>query len=294
MRTEKQMLELILSVAKNDERIRAVYMVGSRVNHHAKKDLLQDYDIGYVVVDTQSFIRHPEWIDVFGERLIMQLPDEMDRLIGLDMDFHRSYTYLMQFVDGNRIDLTIQNLHYIDEIIREESLLKVLLDKDQIFNQSIEPSDQRYWVKKPIESIFHRCVNEFWWVSLYVAKGLWREEVTYAMDHLNIHVRPQLMDMIFWFVGVKTDFSVSIGKYGKYLQKYLSKDHWNQLLRTYPDGSIGSMWNALNELTKLFFELSLVVAEGLGFRIDHQEASRCLAFIKNVQKLPTNAIAMDL
>ena len=45
MRTETEMMELILSVAKEDERIRAVYMNGSRTNPNAPKDLFQDYDI---------------------------------------------------------------------------------------------------------------------------------------------------------------------------------------------------------------------------------------------------------
>jgi len=35
MRTEQEMFNLILNIAKNDERIRAVYMNGSRTNPNA-------------------------------------------------------------------------------------------------------------------------------------------------------------------------------------------------------------------------------------------------------------------
>jgi hypothetical protein len=49
MRTEKEMLDLILGVAKADTRIRAVYMNGSRANPKVPKDKNQDYDIVYVV-----------------------------------------------------------------------------------------------------------------------------------------------------------------------------------------------------------------------------------------------------
>lgn len=56
MRSEKEMFDLILGVAKQDERIRAVYMNGSRANPNAKKDIFQDYDIVYVVKETASFI----------------------------------------------------------------------------------------------------------------------------------------------------------------------------------------------------------------------------------------------
>jgi len=45
MRNEKEMLDLILNIAENDDNIRAVIMNGSRVNPHAKKDPFQDFDI---------------------------------------------------------------------------------------------------------------------------------------------------------------------------------------------------------------------------------------------------------
>ena len=62
MRTEKEMMELILRTAEEDARIRAVYMNGSRTNPNAPKDIFQDYDIVYVVEETGSFIRDKESI----------------------------------------------------------------------------------------------------------------------------------------------------------------------------------------------------------------------------------------
>ncbi|GEQ23471.1 hypothetical protein CBU02nite_39770 [Clostridium butyricum] len=67
MRTEKEMYSLILNVAQNDERIRAVFMNGSRTNPNAIKDIFQDYDIVYVVEETKSFREQKNWIDQFGK-----------------------------------------------------------------------------------------------------------------------------------------------------------------------------------------------------------------------------------
>ena len=53
MRTEKEMIDLIMNT-KEDERIRAVIMNGSRVNPNVKRDCFQDYDIIYVVKDIRS------------------------------------------------------------------------------------------------------------------------------------------------------------------------------------------------------------------------------------------------
>lgn len=76
MRTEKEMFDLILQIAKQDEGIRGVYMNGSRTNVNVPKDIFQDYDVVYVVKDTKSYIENKSWIDNFGERLYMQYPDE--------------------------------------------------------------------------------------------------------------------------------------------------------------------------------------------------------------------------
>ena len=66
MRTENEMYSLILEVAKNDDRIKAVYMNGSRTNENVPKDMFQDYDIVYVVEDTESSIEDKDWVRVFG------------------------------------------------------------------------------------------------------------------------------------------------------------------------------------------------------------------------------------
>mgnify|MGYP000537229693 CR=1 FL=1 len=91
MRDEREMLELIVGVARKDDRIRAVYMNGSRTNRKIGKDIFQDYDIVYVVRENRPFYEDTGWIDVFGERLYMQRPDEVDRCNGLDVDFEYVY-----------------------------------------------------------------------------------------------------------------------------------------------------------------------------------------------------------
>ena len=50
------MFDLILSVAKNDVRVRAVILNGSRVNNKIVKDDLQDFDIVFLVEEFDSFI----------------------------------------------------------------------------------------------------------------------------------------------------------------------------------------------------------------------------------------------
>ncbi|NLB42030.1 MAG: aminoglycoside 6-adenylyltransferase, partial [Clostridiales bacterium] len=116
MRHEQEMYDLILDIAKTDERIRAVYLNGSRANPNVKKDEHQDYDIVYVVTETTSFIKDRDWIKIFGDIAMVQEPDSNDLGWGQKADYSRAYAWLMLFKDGNRIDLTIQIKEVMNEV----------------------------------------------------------------------------------------------------------------------------------------------------------------------------------
>ena len=76
MRTESEMLNVILKFASADPRIRAVVMNGSRANPHTKSDIFQDYDIVYIMSSMNELVRDRSWIRNFGELIMMQTPDE--------------------------------------------------------------------------------------------------------------------------------------------------------------------------------------------------------------------------
>ena len=163
MRSEKEMFDLIIGVAKVDKRIRAVYMNGSRAYPNTKKDIFQDYDIVYVVTETESFLYDENWICILGDFIIKQEPDKLDKMQGRKTDFSRSYTYLMQFTDGNRIDLHIQTKEVLAVEYGQDKLTISLFDKDNCLPQIPPPTDEDYWVKKPTYGqYFSRC-NNFWW-----------------------------------------------------------------------------------------------------------------------------------
>lgn len=82
MRTEQELMKLILDVAKSDERIRAVLLGGSRANPATPQDIYQDYDITYFVEDITLFYNNPAWVmEHFGKPLILQMPEAMRKFM---------------------------------------------------------------------------------------------------------------------------------------------------------------------------------------------------------------------
>ena len=285
MRNEQEMLNLILNVARNDENVRAVMMNGSRVNPHAKEDPFQDFDIVYFVREVEPYKRNWAFIRQFGELMILQTPEDM---VDPPPETDGHYTYLMQFLDGNRIDLSFYSLETIPENITD-SLTVVLLDKDHLIPELPPPSDRSYLPTPPTAKLFEDCCNEFWWVSTYVAKGLWRDELTYTKHILDVYVRAQLMKMLIWYFGVQTNFQRSPGKMGKYFKECLEPEIWEQVESTYADAQPEHIWDSLFVMCDLFRQTAQYVAEHFGFHYPEQDDKQVTHYLWQIKRLPQDA-----
>ena len=282
MRTTEEMLELIIKVAKEDPDIRAVLMSGSRANKDCPVDRYQDFDIVYFVKDVQPYWDNMAWIEEkFGKPILVHKPDSLE-LIPPDDD--GNYIYLMLFADGNRIDLQFTASPYVDD--GEPAVL--LLDKDGTF-PDIQVQEDFWYVRKPSQKHFADCCNEFHWCLNNVAKGIARDELSYAMKQLNEYVRDMLVLMLQWYVGTRFDFKVSAGKEGKYFKKYLPKDLYERFQKTYSDADYEHMWVAAFEMLYLFGNVARYVAEKLKFTYAEEEEQGIEQYMKMVKRGVENA-----
>lgn len=285
MRSEEEMIELILNFARHNDDVRAVVMNGSRVNPNVKRDPFQDYDIVYLVRSVEPFRRNREVVRYFGDMMILQTPEDMGDPPPKNDE---GYGYLMQFLDGNRIDLSFYSTENAHRCV-EDTLAVVLLDKDNLIEKLPPPSDLGYLPQRPTAKSFEDCCNEFWWLNPYVAKGLWREELTYAKYMLDTLMRGQLMKMLTWYFGMKTDFQRSPGKLGKYLKGQIGDDLWALLERTYADSLSDSTWEALFVMGDLFRKVSRSVASSFGFTYPEQDDMNVSNYIRRIKMLPRDA-----
>ena len=224
-----EFLDKVLEVAKNNPSVRLVVMNGSRVNSNIIPDRYQDYDIVFYVDNYQEFIKDLLFVNTFGEILVEQTTK--DQRDGFET-IKSSFIYMAQYRDGNRLDLTIRDIKYALEDFSNDSLSKVLLDKEGL-NLINNPNESSYYVKEINQKDFDFCVNEFYWVCSYIAKGIIRGQLFYAIKHLNI-IREELEMMIDWWIGSENDYSIAVGKGKNRYQDLLPKDIYNQYVSTYP------------------------------------------------------------
>ncbi|MCL2057673.1 MAG: aminoglycoside 6-adenylyltransferase [Oscillospiraceae bacterium] len=281
MRTEQEIMDVILNVAKADERIRAVSMEGSRANPAAPKDIYMDYDITYYVADIKPFYNNPEWaLKAFGQPLIMQMPEAMRYPCG-----DGNFNYMMIYPDGVRIDLSFEFERYIDD--GEPSV--TLLDKDNGNGFRPEmplPNDTLWHIKPPDELFYYSCCNNFWWCLNNVAKGIARDELPYVMSMLNDVVRAELHDMMGWYIGAQRGFGLTVGKNGKYFKRYLPPELYAQYAATYAGSDYNDIWKSIYTMCDLFHTLALPVAAHCGFTYRQHEENgirEYLRMVKNVR-----------
>lgn len=254
---------------------------GSRTNPNVKSDRFQDFDIVYIVTEMTSFLDDPSWIDRFGERIILQTPEAM---IGEPPRENGGFSYLMQFTDGNRIDLMLIPINHIHKI-GEDSLRIPLMDKDNLFAPFPPPSEDSYLPTPPSEKAYADCCNEFWWIAPYVAKGLARDQILFAKHMLDSYLRVELMKMLTWLFGSKTNFQRNPGKVGKHFKEVLSHEQWEQLLATYSTAEIDATWDALLTMRALFRDCAREVGGTFDFTYPEEDDERVSKYLLEIREM---------
>ena len=275
MRAETEMLDLILQTAKTLQ-VKAVAMSGSRTNQNVPKDEFQDYDVVYVVDDFDNLTSDLSWLDYFGKRIIEQE-------VVLD---HRRL-YLMLFEDGNRIDLTLCPKDHIQEWVDSEAGFTVLEDPEHLF----EPYSQnleRYWTSPASAIEFEKVCNEFWWVSAYVVKGICRNQLIYATDHLYGICQQELLKILAWQVASDRG-KVDIGKNYKYLFNYLPAEKEKEFSSLLDFASLDKIIQSLLATMQLFHREAQFLAQKLGFDYDKEVAEKMIEYAEErVKKFGNN------
>ena len=242
-------------------------MSGSRTNSQAPKDEFQDYDVVYVVENLDELISDLSWTDQFGKRII-----EQEVRLG-----HRRL-FLMLFEDGNRIDLTLCPKDHIQEWVDSEAGFTVFEDPEHLF----EPYSQnleRYWTNSATEKDFERVCNEFWWVSAYVVKGICRNQLIYAADHLYGICQQEFLKILAWQVASDRG-KVDIGKNYKYLFNYLPAEQKKEFSNLLDFSSLDKITQSLFATMEFFHREAQYLAKKLGFDYDMEVAEKMIEYAK--------------
>ena len=260
MRTdyENDIIQKLIRFGESTVQIRAMVLTSSMCNPNAPADILSDFDIEIFFDDPIPFTEDDTWIEEMGFGPLMALwhwPNEWDH----EESHDRSWMRMSYFLDGTKMDITLGCVDDLRKLSAMESLplgydigYEVLLDKDNVTASMKPPTYQAYILKPPSEAQFKSRVETFWMDSTYVAKYLWRDDITGAKWRLNQIYDCGLREALNWYAAMERDWMWKPGSIGRGLAKALDPDTRTELIASFAGGEIDDLWESLFRTADLY------------------------------------------
>lgn len=265
-------LEKIIEFARNNDNIRALVLQGSFVNDNVVLDDFSDLDPLFYVNDLKEFIDNDDWKLQFGDPISF-FHDEGDLRNG-----HKWYTRLTIYSDGFKLDFGFQSVDTA-KYANEMPLYKIYLDKDGVLPIPEVNDERKFYVKKPTEEEFLERINTFFFDTSYVVKALNRDEMFFE-KFMEIELQRKIHKLLEWYIGIKNDFKVNTGLQGRYFKKYLTKEEWQMVLKTYAGSNKKECMGALLSSFDLVSYLGRYICDKLGFKYPNKHEQDMLDYCK--------------
>ena len=165
-----------------------------------------------------------------------------------------------------------------------EADFTVLADPQGLF-EPYTPAPKRYWTAPAIATDFDKSCNEFWWVSAYVVKGIHRNHLVYATDHLYEICQQELLKLLAWQVAADKG-TIDIGKNYKYLFQYLPAEKEKEFTALLNFSDQKSLTKSLFATMDFFHKEAQAFSLKTGFHYDNATAEKMIEYAE--ERLETN------
>lgn len=284
MRTEQEIIKIIIDVAEADENIRAVI----RTDLVPVREYLYSYNFCFLVNEIEKYESDGIFEKTFGERILLFRGDR-----NYPEMFPNTKAHLMVLREGTTLAVHAMDVktffsRYNGEDARENVWIgdtyQKLMDKDGIL-PLIDRLEERQTLfrESPTEERFLGECHEFWWVVKTFTEYTLREELLSAMFYLNNAVRDVLNQMIRWYLFLREGKPVDLGILDSNMESLLEKDLFCLYKQTYPTADHDSIRKAYDAVTDLWHIVGSRVAEYCGYEYPQQEEEDMREFIRQIK-----------
>jgi aminoglycoside 6-adenylyltransferase len=284
---EAEVIARLVHWAEEHPLVCALVLESSRANDQATLDIFSDYDVLLAVPDVRPFVEDESWLSDFGAPLVCFRDSG-------HIDGFETHNRLVLYEDRTKIDYLIWPtalLRHIAATSRLPDVLdwgyRALVDKDGFTVGLPAPTRTAHIPQPPTEREYQALVEEFWWETIYVAKGLWRDDLIHVKYNLEVVMKLELLCLLLeWRVELDHGWAWKPGIVGRGLKRVLPPDTWAELAATYVGLGIEENWEALFATTALFRRVASEVAAALGYAYPSDLDARVTAYLEEVRSLP--------
>ncbi len=241
-----------ISWVKTIEDIRAAFIVGSRARNDHPADEFSDMDIIFFTSKQNYYLTNNEWLNNFGN-IHASFVTQTD---GGDPEC------LTLFDGGWQVDFVIHTTDNLNYLVKNKIIpnnfyrgVKVIIDKDNVVNDIIPKYSKAPQGNILSEDKFLQTINMFWFIVLYMAKQILRNELWVAKVR-DGNLKELLLQMIEWHEKIINGVDYDTWHAGRFLYEWASKETQEELQNSFGHFDRLDSWNALIATMNLFKRLS--------------------------------------
>ncbi len=272
-----------ISWAQTVEDIRAAFIVGSRARNDHPADEWSDLDIIFFTSRQNYYLSNNEWLKNFGDIWT----SFVSQTAGGDLEC------LTLFDGGWQVDFVIKPIDNLKQIVENKIVpnnfyrgVKVIIDKDHVA-KNIMPQ----YTKAPqeialSEGMFIQTINMFWFVALYTAKQILRNEL-WVVKVRDSNMKELLLQMIEWHEKVVNGNEYDTWHAGRFLCEWASEETQVELQSSFGHFDRSDSWKAVMATITLFKRLSHDISQRMNFPYSYDLENNIFNWINQNSNLIT-------
>ena len=272
----EELLARFLEWARNEDSVRALLVLGSRVRKGESADQWADLDLLLVVKNPQLILYETEWLDSISPFLLSfvettAVADQLERRV--------------LFEGMYDVDLSVVSVDIFDLLggrLPREILFnvfgrghRVVLDKDgreERLSSALEGIDMIPARASPSKEEYLGVVNDFLYHVVWTAKHIRRGELFWAKRSLDCHLMPIVLQMLDWHARAMHGPEYDTCFRGRFLEKWADSKAIADLREASARYDDGELRGGLSALFKLFQRVATETCEKLSLPYPKSES----------------------
>lgn len=236
--------------------VHVAYVAGSRARLDHGADEYSDLDIQMYVDDPKRYLESNSWIENFG-KLNTAIPFQNGGG-GLE--------WLALFEGGYQVDFVIDSLTAFQAQSDKGVPLgwflrgaRVLLDKTGNAQRLIPEQFERSSSSAITEESFDFTVNMFWFLAIYLAKQILRNEL-WTVKLRDVECKQVLLQTVEWYEKLEHGEEFDTWHAGRFIYEWVDDDIFTRLNGVFGRFDAADSWRALQETIDLYELMSRKLA----------------------------------
>ena len=277
------LMERIVSVSQQCDKVVAVAVIGSQARSDNRADEYSDLDLIMVVTDPAYFLSSDEWFGQLGTVHVSFIEDTLGGLKEKRVLFEHAQDVDFVLVPQSEAKGIFQNEDCL-QVLKKGC--KVLVDKAGLFGEIPPSAEVSYPYYPPSEAEFLNQTSDFWYHTVWVTKKLLRGELWAAKFCIDSYMKFKLLWVLEHYEHLTHGDAYNTWYGGRFLDRWADKEVTEKLASTFAHYDRRDMAAALLETMELYRFLATGVSQSMGFTYPQHAEEYTSAWVNDKLRQP--------